>query len=67
MATQKHVTLIDRHQKGANNPRGKNLGTPGAADRQRAILRAALDLLETASEPFTTIDWTPDCRLRRSP
>ena len=40
--------------------RGKNLGTPGAADLQRAILRAALDLLETAGEPFTTIDWTPD-------
>jgi hypothetical protein len=40
--------------------RGKNLGTPGAADIQRAILLAALHLLETAAEPFTAVDWTPD-------
>jgi len=39
--------------------RGKNLGTPGASDLQRAILRAALRLLETAREPFTTVDWQP--------
>jgi hypothetical protein len=39
--------------------RGKNLGTPGATELQRAILRAALHLLETAQEPFTTVDWTP--------
>jgi hypothetical protein len=39
--------------------RGKNLGTPGAAQLQRAILRAALRLLETARDPFTTVDWTP--------
>lgn len=39
--------------------RGKNLGTPGAADLQREILRAALGLLETATEPFTTVDWQP--------
>ncbi len=40
--------------------RGKNLGTPGAADLQRTILRAALHLLEMAREPFTTVDWAPD-------
>jgi len=40
--------------------RGKNLGTPGAADLQRAIVRAALSLLETAREPFTTVDWLPE-------
>lgn len=40
--------------------RGKNLGTPGAADLQRAILRAALQLLVTATEPFTRADWAPD-------
>jgi hypothetical protein len=40
--------------------RGKNLGTPGAADMQRTVLRAALGLLETASEPFTRVDWVPD-------
>jgi len=40
--------------------RGKNLGTPGAADLQRSILRAALELLESAREPFTTLDWTPN-------
>lgn len=39
--------------------RGKNLGTPGAADLQRAILRAALELLVTATEPFTQVDWKP--------
>jgi len=39
--------------------RGKNLGTPGAADLQREILRAALGLLETAAEPFSTVDWEP--------
>ena len=39
--------------------RGKNLGTPGAAELQRSILRAALHLLETAREPFTTVDWAP--------
>jgi hypothetical protein len=40
--------------------RGKNLGTPGASDLQRKIVRAALNLLETASEPFTTVDWLPE-------
>jgi hypothetical protein len=39
--------------------RGKNLGTPGAADLQRTILRAALELLVTAAQPFTTVDWVP--------
>lgn len=39
--------------------RGRNLGTPGAADLQREILRAALGMLETATEPFTTVDWEP--------
>jgi hypothetical protein len=39
--------------------RGKNLGTPGAAELQRTILRAALQLFETAREPFTTVDWQP--------
>ena len=43
--------------------RGKNLGTPGATDLQRAILRAALRLLETAHEPFTTQDWEPELAL----
>ena len=37
--------------------RGKNLGTPHAADLQREILRAALRLIETATEPFTTVDF----------
>ena len=40
--------------------RGKNLGTPGAVELQRAIVRAALRLLETAREPFTTEDWQPE-------
>jgi D-proline reductase (dithiol) PrdB len=40
--------------------RGKNLGTPAASDLQRAIVRAALHLLETAREPFTTVDWQPE-------
>ena len=40
--------------------RGKNLGTPGAADLQRAIVLAALQLLEAAREPFTTVDWRPE-------
>ncbi len=39
--------------------RGKNLGSPGQADQQRAITHAALDLLVTAREPFTTVDWEP--------
>jgi hypothetical protein len=39
--------------------RGKNLGTPGAVDLQREIVRKALSLLETAREPFTTVDWSP--------
>lgn len=39
--------------------RGKNLGSPGQADLQRAITRAALELLVTATEPFTTLDWSP--------
>jgi hypothetical protein len=39
--------------------RGKNLGTPGDAELQRQIVRDALTLLETAREPFTTVDWTP--------
>jgi hypothetical protein len=39
--------------------RGKNLGTPGEADLQREIVSAALQLLETAHEPFTTRDWEP--------
>jgi hypothetical protein len=39
--------------------RGKNLGTPGADELQREILHAALRLLETATEPYTTVDWTP--------
>jgi D-proline reductase (dithiol) PrdB len=40
--------------------RGKNLGTPGASDLQRAIVLAALRLLETAREPFSTVDWQPE-------
>jgi hypothetical protein len=40
--------------------RGRNLGTPGAAALQRDILRAALGLLQTATEPYTSVDWTPD-------
>jgi hypothetical protein len=43
--------------------RGRNLGTPGATDLQRTILRAALRLLETANEPFTTQDWEPELAL----
>jgi hypothetical protein len=39
--------------------RGKNLGTPHAADLQRQILRAALGMLETAIEPFTTVAFVP--------
>ena len=39
--------------------RGKNLGTPHAAELQREILRAALGLLETATDPYTTLDWEP--------
>jgi hypothetical protein len=39
--------------------RGKNLGTPRAAELQRSILRAALHLLETANKPFSTMDWAP--------
>jgi hypothetical protein len=39
--------------------RGKNLGTPGEADLQRAIVREALNLLTTAHEPFSTRDWEP--------
>lgn len=39
--------------------RGKNLGSPGQADLQRAITLAALGLLMTAREPFTTMDWAP--------
>ena len=40
--------------------RGQNLGTAGATDMQRTIVRAALRLLETAYEPFTTQDWEPE-------
>ena len=43
--------------------RGKNLGTAGATDMQRTIVRAALRLLETAYEPFTTQDWEPELAL----
>ena len=43
--------------------RGKNLGTVGAPEMQRTIVRAALRLLETAYEPFTTEDWEPELAL----
>jgi hypothetical protein len=33
---------------------------PRLTDLQPAILCAALRLLETAREPFTTIDWQPE-------
>lgn len=39
--------------------RGKNLGSPGDKELQREIVCAALDLLETAQEPYTTRDWQP--------
>ncbi len=39
--------------------RGMNLGSPGQADLQRTITRAALELLATARAPFTTVDWAP--------
>jgi len=32
---------------------GRTLGAPGDRDRQRAVVAAALDLLETASQPGT--------------
>jgi D-proline reductase (dithiol) PrdB len=40
--------------------RGKNLGTPGDAALQRTIVRAALNLLARATQPFTTFDWQPE-------
>jgi len=40
--------------------RGENLGTAGATDLQRTIVRAALWLLETADEPFRRQDWEPE-------
>jgi hypothetical protein len=43
----------------ARHERGQNLGSPGAADLQREVLRAALGLLESATEPFTAVLWGP--------
>ena len=35
---------------------GRTVGPPGDAQRQRQVVRAALDLLQTATEPGTIAD-----------
>jgi len=42
-----------------SHERGKNLGEPHQPGAQRDIVRAALRLLETATEPFTQATWPP--------
>ena len=37
-------------------PLGRSLGQPGDADGQRAVLRAALRVVETAERPGTVVD-----------
>ena len=38
------------------HPMGRNLGAPGDIERQTEVLRAALDLLDSAVEGDTTVD-----------
>ncbi|MBI4310723.1 MAG: hypothetical protein HY681_02985 [Chloroflexi bacterium] len=38
---------------------GRTVGPPGDAARQREVVRAALRLLETATEPGTVVELTP--------
>ncbi len=61
IATNRGPTSLVRPPRVLFTPheRGKNLGTPGAAELQREIVRAALRLLGTAREPYTTVDWEP--------
>lgn len=40
-----------------NAPMGNTFGRPGDIDGQQTILRAALDLAKTATEPGVLIDW----------
>ena len=53
------MTPEEQRQYDAWFERGKNLGTPGAAELHREIVQSALLLLATAREPFTTVDWSP--------
>ena len=41
---------------GISHPMGRPLGRPGDADGQRAVLRAMLELLATASAPDTYVE-----------
>jgi len=40
----------------ARFPRGATCGPPGAADLQREVVAAALDLLRTVREPGTVVE-----------
>ncbi len=54
-------TLVTRH------PLGRTLGAPGDAGRQAAVVRAALELLETATAPGTLTEFSDAYRPAAAP
>lgn len=46
-----------------NHPMGRPLGAPGDRERQRAVLVAALNLLETATGGNTTVEFSEPYRI----
>lgn len=58
VSTGRDITALVRPPRSlfVNAPMGNTFGKPGDADRQREILRVALDLLVTATEPGVLVD-----------
>ncbi|MEQ9124549.1 MAG: hypothetical protein RIM80_18500 [Alphaproteobacteria bacterium] len=58
VSTGRDITALVRPPRSlfVNAPMGNTFGKPGDADRQREILRVALDLLVTATEPGGLVD-----------
>lgn len=46
-----------------NHPMGRPLGAPGDRERQRAVIVAALNLLETATRGDTTVEFPEPYRI----
>lgn len=58
VSTGRDITALVRPPRSlfVNAPMGNTFGRPGDADRQREILRAALDFAVTATEPGVLVD-----------
>ncbi len=59
VSTGRDITALVRPPRSlfVNHPMGNTFGKPGDTAMQTTILRAALDLVVTATEPGVLVDW----------